>query len=106
MKKPLFRKLSQLRAFQRKALPFLVTAVDVDILLAIGRAGELSRPLGTTDLFYEGFAPTATLYRRLRRLRNVGAVIRRRSSKDRRRIELHVSASVSRTLRQLLTLRG
>ena len=105
MNDQLYTKLSKLRACQKESLPFLVSTVDFDILLAIGRAQESGRSLGTTDLFAAGFAPTATISRRLRRLKDAGAVTERPSSTDRRRIEWQVSPGVSRRLRRLARLR-
>lgn len=101
-----YRKLSKLRAFQKKALPFVVSTVDIDILLAIGLAQERGRKLGTTDLFTAGFAPTATISRHLRRLKVAGAVTEQRCSTDARRIELQLSRAASNSLCRLVRLRG
>lgn len=97
-----FRKLSKLRSYQKEALPFLVTTVDLDIVLTIGLAHESGEPIGTMTLFSKGFAPTATISRRLRRLKRAGAVTEKRSPSDARRIELRLSPAVSRNLHRLL----
>jgi hypothetical protein len=97
----IFQRLSKLRAQQKRLLPFLASPVDFDIVLMVGLAYESGRPLGTTNLFAAGFAPTATISRRLRRLKNVGAIKERRCNEDARRIELELSPAVTRSLRRL-----
>lgn len=101
-----FRKLTQLRSRQRATLPFLASTVDLDIVLMIGLSQETGRPIGTTTLFAEGFAPSATVSRRLRRLKDAGAVMEKRSAEDARRIELRLHPTVLRRLSRLLHPRG
>jgi hypothetical protein len=101
-----FRKLSQLRSRQRETLPFLESTVDLDIVLMIGLSQETGRPIGTTTLFAAGFAPSATVSRRLRRLKDAGAVTEKRSVEDARRIELRLHPTVLRRMSRLLQPRG
>lgn len=97
----IFQRLSKLRSQQKKLLPFLASPVDFDIVLMVGLAHESGRPLGTTNLFAAGFAPSATISRRLRRLKSVGAIKERRCADDARRVELELSPAVARSLRRL-----
>jgi hypothetical protein len=101
----IFRKLSKLRAHQKQTLPFLASSVDVDIVLMIGLSQESGKPIGTTTLFAAGFAPSATVSRRLRRLKDVGAITEKRSAADARRIELRLHPTVLRQLGRLLQRR-
>ncbi|MGQ0524522.1 MAG: hypothetical protein ACT4P8_12780 [Betaproteobacteria bacterium] len=80
--------------------------MDIDIVLMIGLAHESRKPIGTTALFSAGLAPSATISRRLRRLKKLGAVTEKRSAADARRIELHLSPAVSRRVHRLLVHRA
>lgn len=101
----IFRKLSKLRSYQKQTLPFLASTVDLDIVLMIGLSQESGRPIGTTTLFAAGFAPSATVSRRLRRLKDLGAVTEKRSTADARRIELRLHPTVLRRLSRLMQRR-
>jgi len=69
-----FSHLSQLRAFERKHLPHLITRDDCDIVRVIGLYQERKKPLLLRQLFLERVSSYATVTRRLARLRELGYV--------------------------------
>ena len=92
-----FAALRATRAFRRRHLDFLRTQEDLDLVLEIGFHQESGTPLTMKHLQLMGLASVPTLQRRLRRLRQVGAIIGRRSQEDGRAVELELSPRLLRT---------
>ena len=93
----LFGRLRALRAFKKKNLAFIETIEDFDLLLEIAYHQELGTPLTMKRVYLLGVASVATVQRRLRRLRQAGAVHQLRSSGDGRNLELRLTPKVMRT---------
>jgi DNA-binding MarR family transcriptional regulator len=93
----LFAHLRATRAFRRRHLNFLETREDHDIVQEIGFHEEKGTPLTLKQLQLMGIASMPTLQRRLRRLRQLGAIVARRSQNDGRAVELTLSAKLQRT---------
>ena len=94
----MFAKLHAARAFARRNLPFVETLEDFDLLLEIGVHQQRGTPLTMKKLYLLDLASVATIQRRLRRLKRRGAVIQRKSPRDRRVLELEVSSKVVKAL--------
>lgn len=96
-----FQALAVLRAFrqfEKQHLPFVGTTEDLDLLCEIGcRQGE-RRPLTMKELFLLNLSSVPTIQRRLRHLRQVGAVQQTRCAYDRRAIELTLSPEMLEAL--------
>jgi DNA-binding MarR family transcriptional regulator len=92
-----FAALRATRAFRRRHLDFLRTQEDLDLVLEIGFHQESGTPLTMKHLQLMGLTSVPTLQRRLRRLRQVGAIIGRRSEEDGRAVELELSPRLLRT---------
>ena len=93
----LFAHLRTTRAFRRRHLNFLETREDHDIVQEVGYHQESGTPLTVKQLQMMGLASMPTLQRRLRRLRQVGALVAKRSERDKRAVELRLSPRVMRT---------
>jgi hypothetical protein len=91
-----FAHLKATRAFRRKHLGFLQTGEDHAIVQEIGFHEENGAPLTLKRLQLTGLTSVPTLQRRLRRLRQLGIVVARRSARDARAVELLLSARVHR----------
>jgi DNA-binding MarR family transcriptional regulator len=96
-----FRKLRELRLFQRRQLPSLRSIEDFDVVLEIGYHQELGDPLTLKRLFLQNVGSVATVQRRLGRLKRLGIVLQKRSEHDRRNLELMVSPAVRRLYRRM-----
>jgi DNA-binding MarR family transcriptional regulator len=92
----LFEKLRALRAFKKKHLPFLETIEDFDLLLEIAYHQERGTPLTMKQVYLLGIASMATVQRRLRRLRQAGAIHQVRCDGDGRSLELRITPRVLR----------
>src|ERR1044071_4024172 len=92
----LFAKLRVTRLFRRKHLGFLETREDHDIVQEIGYHDERGTPLTLGSLQQMGIASVPTLQRRLGRLREAGAIVARRSTRDGREVELTLSPKMMR----------
>lgn len=93
----LFAKLRVTRLFRRKHLGLLETREDHDIVQEIGYHEELGTPLTVRGLQLMGITSVPTLQRRMRRLREAGAIVARRSTRDGREVELTLSPKMMRT---------
>jgi len=91
-----FAALRTTRAFRRRHLHFLETAEDLDLVLEIGYHQERGELLSMKQLQLLGVSSVPTLQRRLRRLRQAGAVLIRRSEADGRAVEVLLSPKVLR----------
>ncbi|MBV9190235.1 MAG: hypothetical protein JOZ85_07115 [Betaproteobacteria bacterium] len=87
-----FGKLKIVRAFRKRHLAFLETMVDYDLLLEIGYHQEEGRPLTIKQLHLLGICSVPTLQRRLRHLREAGAVLHERMSEDARAVQVTLPA--------------
>lgn len=76
---------------------FLETREDHDIVQEIGFHEENGKPLTLKQLQLMGIATMPTLQRRLQRLRQLGAIVARRSVSDGRAVELSLSTKLHRT---------
>jgi hypothetical protein len=96
-----FGKLRELRAFQRRQLPFLLSIEDFDVVAEIGYHQDQGHPLTLKLLFLENLGSVATVQRRLSRLKRLGVVHHQRSSRDKRNLELTVSPEVRRVYKSM-----
>lgn len=101
-----FVRLRAGRLLQRRLLPLLETIEDFDLVMEIGYHQEIKAPLTPKALALLGIGASATLERRLRRLRQLGLVVERRSATDRRTVQLFLSPKVSKVYAQYAALVG
>ena len=99
-----FSVLRRFRALQRSRLPFLKTIVDFDLVIEIGYCQEMGMPITLKQLFLADIGPAATVQRRLARLKAQGVVLQARSDRDRRVVQLVISADVIRSFKRLASL--
>jgi len=92
-----FAKLRALRVFEKRHLDFLQTLEDFDLVREIGYHQERGDPLTMKALYLLDLASVATVQRRLRRLRQFGAVQQIRSESDGRALELCLTPKVQKT---------
>lgn len=89
-----FAALKARRAFEREHLPFLLTLEDFDVIQEIGYYQEAGTPMTLKLLFLQDIGSIATIQRRVRRLKRLGIVEQRRSTSDRRNVELSINPDV------------
>lgn len=94
----LFEKLRALTAFEKQRLDFFGTVEDHHLVGEIGYHQARGKPLTLKQLFLLDVGSVATVQRRLRRLKELGLVQHRRSSSDRRAVELTLSPKCLRIL--------
>jgi hypothetical protein len=94
----LFTGLRKIRGFQRLQLPFLNTVSDFDIVIEIGYAEELGKPLTLKQLFLLKICSRTTVRRKLASLIDQGVVVARKHSTDRRATLLLISPSTIKLL--------
>lgn len=94
----LFAALRKLREFERLNLPFVRSLLDLDIIIEIGYAQEMKKPLTPKPLFLLNLGSTTTVRRRLAKLTESGIVTRRANPSDRRSDVLAISSSISKLL--------
>lgn len=92
----IFRTLRSLRAFEKEHLDFLKTLEDYNLVREIGFHQAEGAPLTLKQLFLLEVGSTATVQRRLRRLRDAGVIQQRRSIADRRAIELSLAPKITK----------
>jgi hypothetical protein len=80
--------LCELRAFERRHLPFVRTLEERDLICAIGQAQAAGKPLTMKEAFLLGLGSVATVQRRLRHLKRHGAIQQKPCEHDRRVVEL------------------
>lgn len=100
----IFNKLRAARMLQKKTLPFLETVLDWDIIIEVGGAQESQQLLGISGLFAADIGASATISRRLTRLKELGVVRERRVIDDKRKRALVLHPSISRRLNNLVRL--
>lgn len=101
-----FKKLRSIRTFERKRLRFLRTMEDFDVLCEIGLHQEQGRPLTVTQLHRLRLGSVPTMQRRLRRLRQSGAVASRRTERDARAMELRITPRALKLFNRYAALLG
>ena len=89
----LFATLRKIREFERQQLPFLRSLLDFDIIIEIGSAQEMKKPLSPKPLFLLKLGSVTTVRRRLAKLTEQGIVKRRTDASDRRSEILTLSAA-------------
>lgn len=99
-----FKKLRRLRNFERRSLRFLRTMEDIDVLCEIGIHQEQGRPLTMKELHRLHLGSVPTMQRRLRRLRQYGAVASRRTERDGRAVELRITPRALKLFSRYATL--
>ena len=87
----LFAKLRAAREFERLHMEALNRLEDFDLVREIGFHQEQGAPLTMKKLYLLDLGSVATIQRRLRRLRKLGLIDQKRSSDDRRTVELALS---------------
>lgn len=90
--------LRAFREFEKQYLPFLGTTEDLDLLCAIGCRQAERRPLTVKELLLLNLSSVPTVQRRLRHLRQAGAVTQARCAHDRRAIELGLTQEILEAL--------
>lgn len=101
---PVFELLRSLRAFEKRNLQFLRTVEDFDLVREIGYHQERGRPLTVKQLYLLDLASMATVQRRLRRLRQAGAIQQVRSGEDGRSMELRLTPKAAKAFERYAEL--
>jgi DNA-binding MarR family transcriptional regulator len=94
----LFKKLRALTAFKKQRLDFFDTVEDHHLVGEIGYHQTRGMPLTLKQLFLLDVGSVATVQRRLRRLKELGLVQHRRSTRDLRAVELTLTPKCLRIL--------
>ncbi len=89
----LFAALKKIREFEKLELPFIKSLIDFDIIIAIGYAQEIDKPLTPKPLFLLKIGSVTTVRRRLAKLTEQGIVKRHIDANDRRSEILTISPS-------------
>ncbi len=89
----LFSGLKKIREFERLQLPFLKSIVDFDIIIEIGYAEEMGKPLTLKQLLLLNISSRTTVRRKLATHIEQGIVIRRKHANDQRASLLVISPS-------------
>jgi Fic family protein len=100
----IFSKLRAMRAFEKKHLHFLRTVEDFELIHAIGYQQEIGEPMTMKQIYLLGVASAATVQRRLRHLREHGAIQLARSKADGRAVELFISRKLQKTCAKYVEL--
>jgi DNA-binding HxlR family transcriptional regulator len=95
-----------MREFEKLQMPFIKSLVDFDIIIEIGYAQEIKKPLSPKPLFLLKISSDTTVRRRLAELTRKGIVKRRVDARDRRSEILSISASGLKLLGQYGKLCG
>lgn len=89
----IFTAWRRVRDFERARLPFLNSVIDFDIIIEIGYAEELQKPLTLKQLLLLIPSSRTTVRRRLAKLIEGGVVVQRKSASDQRSNVLTISAA-------------
>ena len=92
----LFTGLRRLRELQRNHLPFIQSILEYDIVIEIGFAEELGRPITLKRLFLMNISSPSTVRRKLSQLVRDGTIIRQKTANDQRTSVLSVAAPAVR----------
>ncbi len=96
----IFERMRAFRALENQHIPALKTGLDRHLISEIGYHQAKGRPVSVNQLFLLNIGSIATIQRRLRRLKELGAVQHRRAASDRRTIELTLSPKYTRIFRK------
>jgi DNA-binding MarR family transcriptional regulator len=88
-----FQKLRAATDFRAELLPFVVSIVDHDILIAIGLANELKEPVGYKQLKELTLTSPTTLQRKIQSLLEDGFITRTNLADDNRRVNYTLSTT-------------
>jgi hypothetical protein len=99
-----FTQLRSLRRLEKQHLPFLRSMEDYELVCEVGHHEESGRPLSMKQLYLLNLGSVPTVQRRLRRLRQLGVIVPRRSTSDGRSVELTVSPRVRKSCGRYLEL--
>jgi DNA-binding MarR family transcriptional regulator len=91
-----FSRLRLVRDLEKRHLQFLEQLTDFDLITEIGYRQTLGKPLTMKELHLLGVGSVATVQRRLRRLRERGAIAQRRCEHDARAVEVTLKPRVLR----------
>jgi len=89
----LFAALKRMREFEKLQMPFIKSLIDFDIIIEIGYAQEIEKPLTPKPLFLLNISSTSTVRRRLAELTRQGIVKRRIDARDHRSEILSISSA-------------
>ena len=89
-----FEKMRAVRAYKRRHLHCLQKVEDFCLVEEIGFFQERGHPISLTQLYTLGLASSATVQRRIKKLREVGAIVPTKSVDDRRVVRLILSPTV------------
>jgi hypothetical protein len=95
---PALTRFCELRAFERRYLPFLRTLEERDLLCAIAAAQAGGEPLTMKQVFLLGLGSVATVQRRLRHLKRHGAIQQKPCEHDRRAFEVTLAPRLLKAL--------
>jgi hypothetical protein len=94
----LFAGLRKIREFEQLQLPFLKSVFDFDIVVEIGYAEEVGKPLTLKRFYLLNICSRTTIRRKLARLVEQGIIMKRKDANDNRATLLLVSASAVKAL--------
>ena len=89
----LFAALKRMREFEKLQMPFIKSLIDFDIIIEIGYAQEIRKPLTSKPLFLLNISSTTTVRRRLAELTRQGIVKRHIDARDHRSEILSISSA-------------
>ena len=92
----LFTGLRKIRELQRSHLPFVQGILEYDIVIEIGFAEEVGRPITLKRLFLLNISSPSTVRRKLSQLVKDGTIIRQKTENDQRTSVLSVGAAAVR----------
>jgi DNA-binding MarR family transcriptional regulator len=92
----IFSRLQNMRHFQTRHLAFLQTYEDFDLVVLIGLHQSQGQQITMKQIGAFGIGSTATLQRRVARLKRLGIIIPKPLESDRRNVTLELSAKVQR----------
>lgn len=99
-----FERLKKIRAFERRNLQALKTCEDFDIVIEVGHAEELGKPLTVKQLLLLKLGSPSTIRRRLNHLKQAGVIRQKRSPDDSRVALLELDGSIHRTFHHYVRL--
>jgi DNA-binding MarR family transcriptional regulator len=92
-KMKIFEAWKKVRDFERSRMPFLNSLIDFDIIIDIGYAEEMDKPLTLKQLLLLIPSSRTTVRRRLAKLVEQGVVVQKKNASDQRSSLLTISAS-------------
>ena|SRR5579859_3127405 len=99
-----FAKMRAVRAYKDEHLHHLQTVTDYRLIEEIGYHQERGAPLTMKGLYLLGLASVATVQRRLKKLREAGAIVTSRGGDDGRVVELTLAPKMYKAYSRYATL--